>query len=114
MSNPDHVLTASSGASSGRSDDDRVPRPSLRDEDAVDHVPEDVPQRGRGPWDCPECITAGRRGYCAPKRCYCGHDSCHAKDSFVSNTKPTLDNVVTLPTKTEHWDNRDSSWIDKL
>lgn len=32
---------------------------------------------------CPTCATVGRRGYCAPSRCYCGHRECHAYATWV-------------------------------
>lgn len=31
---------------------------------------------------CDECDADGRRRYCAPARCYCGHPSCHAYESW--------------------------------
>lgn len=34
-------------------------------------------------WTCQECTDEGRRGYCAPNRCYCGHGRCHAYASWV-------------------------------
>lgn len=33
-------------------------------------------------WTCEACAKAGRRGYCAPRRCYCGHVGCHAFPSW--------------------------------
>lgn len=32
---------------------------------------------------CSTCVEVGRRGYCAPGRCYCGHETCHGFASFV-------------------------------
>lgn len=31
---------------------------------------------------CTTCTANGRRGYCARLRCYCGHDTCHAAESY--------------------------------
>ena len=39
---------------------------------------------------CPACQTAGRRGYCAPNACYCGHDECPAYASFVPRRPRSL------------------------
>lgn len=27
--------------------------------------------------ECRTCTERGRRGYCAPARCYCAHETCH-------------------------------------
>lgn len=32
--------------------------------------------------ECPPCAVAGRHGYCARGRCYCGHPECWAYDSW--------------------------------
>lgn len=37
---------------------------------------------------CPDCKAIGRRGYCAPLRCYCGHDTCPAFASYRPPAKP--------------------------
>ena len=39
-------------------------------------------------WTCQECTDEGRRGYCAPLRCYCGHESCTAYRSWRPNPPP--------------------------
>jgi hypothetical protein len=64
---------------------------------------------------CAECTTTGRRGYCAPLRCYCGHDTCHAFASWQPRAVP-LANVQTLPVRASSaWaDREESTWIDKL
>ena len=62
---------------------------------------------------CREEQPASSR-YCAPKRCYCGHPTCHA---FVSYEEPTRINVASLPTRVTStaWDDREeSTWIDRL
>lgn len=33
-------------------------------------------------WACPECARLAWPGYCAPRRCYCGHPECHAYPSW--------------------------------
>lgn len=33
--------------------------------------------------ECPTCDLDGRRRYCAPNRCYCGHPDCYAFASWV-------------------------------
>lgn len=68
-------------------------------------------------WTCATCTTEGRRGYCAPLRCYCGHDTCHAFASWeplpVSNVTPI---AKATAAHADSWANREegSSWIDKL
>jgi len=62
---------------------------------------------------CATCTTTGRRGYCAPFRCYCGHKSCHAFASFV----PRIARAFTArpSRKSTAWaDREESTWIDKL
>jgi hypothetical protein len=44
---------------------------------------------------CTACAETGRRGYCAPLRCYCGHEQCPAFVSYVPRRDP-LKNVHTL------------------
>lgn len=64
---------------------------------------------------CQTCATNGRRGYCAPLRCYCGHKTCHAFASWSSLKTPTLTLVGERKKNTKRWDERgDNSWIDKL
>jgi hypothetical protein len=66
---------------------------------------------------CAECATTGRRGYCAPLRCYCGHDTCHAFASYVA-LAPL--NVTPIDKRKNRrgpsaWDERsEAGWIDKL
>ena len=67
---------------------------------------------------CAPCGTAGRKGYCAPGRCYCGHTDCPAFASFVDVRALPVPDVA--PTKTtgrqkSSWDNREGeTWIDQL
>ena len=44
--------------------------------------------RTEADWSCPTCVDEGRRGYCAPGRCYCGHPACHAYASYVDTSLP--------------------------
>lgn len=65
---------------------------------------------------CTACAEIGRKGYCAPLRCYCGHDSCHA---FASWTPLPVSNITPIAkataAHTDSWANREeSTWIDKL
>ena len=67
-------------------------------------------------WTCATCTTEGRRGYCAPLRCYCGHDTCHAFASW--EPRPVL-NVTDISKpkgkKGSAWAEREeSTWIDQL
>lgn len=48
---------------------------------------------------CPTCTETGRRGYCAPMRCYCGHDTCHAYASWQPRENP-LENIRPFPYRT--------------
>lgn len=65
---------------------------------------------------CQTCTDTGRRGYCAPARCYCAHDDCYAAASYVE-VRPL--NVTTIPTSksraAEAWEDREEqTWIDRL
>lgn len=35
-------------------------------------------------WTCATCKALDMPGYCAPKRCYCGHLTCHAYASWLN------------------------------
>ena len=64
---------------------------------------------------CRDCAETGRKGYCAPLRCYCGHQTCHAFASYVE-VHP-LD-VTTIPTSksraAEAWaDREEPTWLDR-
>lgn len=61
---------------------------------------------------CPECAT----GYCAPKRCYCGHTSCNAYESYIDPYAQPLENARTPNTKqhAKSWAERDeTTWLDR-
>lgn len=60
---------------------------------------------------CASCASAGRRGYCALGRCYCGHSSCEAFASWYELPAPTSDATSTSATWTER---EEATWLDKL
>lgn len=66
--------------------------------------------------DCQTCDTTGRRGYCAPARCYCGHPDCHAHESFIDLAAVPLAEVPAVkPRGRLSWDDREGpTWIDSL
>lgn len=69
-------------------------------------------------WTCSTCAeTAGTKRYCAPTRCYCGHSTCHAFDSWVdlrARRATTPAEAKPKPGRSA-WDTREeSTWIDSL
>lgn len=66
------------------------------------------------PWTCGECVEAGRRGTCAPARCYCGHEGCHAFASWEPRKAPTLTAVPRIQGPSAWAAREESTWIDKL
>lgn len=65
----------------------------------------------------PECCpTCGGTRYCAPARCYCGHESCPAFASFVDMASVPLTAAPTVvKAGPSSWDKREeSTWIDSL
>lgn len=71
------------------------------------------------PWNaahCTTCAQTGRRGYCAPAGCYCGHETCHAYPSWVAAKRSTP--VTVIPTAksraAEAWaDREEPTWLDR-
>lgn len=64
---------------------------------------------------CANCATDGRRGYCAPLRCYCGHKTCYAFASWQPLARPFVNvQAITRPRSTAWVDREESTWIDKL
>ena len=65
-------------------------------------------------WACPECARLTWPGYCAPRRCYCGHPECHAYPSW--QTLRQLHAVPDVPeTRSTAWtDREDDTWIDRM
>ena len=63
---------------------------------------------------CHECTETGRKGYCAPLRCYCGHTSCHAADSYYEPELPATD-PHTERQPANAWTTREEpTWIDQM
>lgn len=66
---------------------------------------------------CPTCEAGPTKRYCAPARCYCGHEDCHAFASWVDMTKVPLPATPKRATKTkaaEAWaDREEESWLEK-
>lgn len=63
---------------------------------------------------CATCSDIGRRGYCAPLRCYCAHKSCHAFASWAPLSRPNVTDITTRRTSAA-WDQREgSTWIDSM
>lgn len=63
---------------------------------------------------CTTCTEVGRKGCCAPLRCYCGHDTCHAFASWTP-LQPLNVTDISKPKKGSAWAEREeSTWIDKL
>jgi hypothetical protein len=64
---------------------------------------------------CSTCEAGGSTRYCAPARCYCGHDTCHAFASFVDMTRvPVHDTTPTKPRDTGWNDREGESWLERL
>lgn len=64
---------------------------------------------------CATCTDLDRRGYCAPLRCYCGHDTCHAAASYET---PAPLNVTSIKPPDERlaqsWAQREEpTWLDR-
>ena len=69
---------------------------------------------GEIPWFA-TCAEAGRKGYCAPSRCYCGHESCHAFASWTPLDTPNVALINKSTPARDSWaDREESTWIDKL
>lgn len=67
------------------------------------------------PETCATCHHEGRRGYCAPLRCYCGHDTCPAFASWEPLEKPRMVAVPEIRPTSTTWDDREeSTWIDQM
>lgn len=66
---------------------------------------------------CQTCTDAGRRGYCAPARCYCGHPECWASASWVdlSTVRINVDVAPANEKMRKSWEQRtEATWLDKL
>jgi len=64
---------------------------------------------------CTACAEIGRKGYCAPLRCYCGHESCWAFASWEPLPPRGALAPTPVTTRRNAWATREeSTWIDKL
>ena len=64
---------------------------------------------------CQTCADNGRRGYCAPLRCYCGHETCHAFASWVDLKSVDVAAPSAKSRAAAAWATREeSTWIDQL
>ena len=64
---------------------------------------------------CQTCTEEGRKGYCAPLRCYCGHEDCHASASWTPLPALNVTPIVKNNPTRDSWANREeSTWIDQL
>lgn len=64
---------------------------------------------------CATCIEqTGTQRYCAPARCYCGHDACPAEWHPLPDLRE-VDPAPAKPARASSWGTReDSTWIDKM
>lgn len=55
-------------------------------------------------------------GYCAPNRCYCGHEECNAYHSYLNpHEQPFRAEGLDASHHKKAWDNRkEDTWLDKL
>ena len=63
---------------------------------------------------CATCTEAGRRGYCAPLRCYCGHADCYAFASYVPLVALNVTPIDHKKRRNDWAQREESTWIDKL
>lgn len=66
---------------------------------------------------CQTCTETGRRGHCAPARCYCGHETCYAYASWVDVKRlpPTAITPTAKSRAAEAWaDRKEPTWLDRL
>ena len=66
---------------------------------------------------CATCAeVTGTKRYCAPGRCYCGHEDCPAFDTWIDlKSLPIHDAPTTAKRGRSAWDDREgSTWIDSL
>ena len=65
---------------------------------------------------CATCAAdpkAARDRYCAPNRCYCGHETCPAFASWRERAE--LNVTFIEPKASTAWaDREESTWIDKM
>lgn len=60
---------------------------------------------------CTECTF----GYCAPNRCYCGHEECTSFHSYIHRDEIKAEAPVSTAQHAQSWNNREeSTWLDRL
>lgn len=60
---------------------------------------------------CTECTF----GYCAPLRCYCGHEECTSFASYIDRSQIKAEPIVSTTQHAQSWNNREeATWLDKL
>ena len=67
---------------------------------------------------CSSCQTSGRNGYCAPLRCYCGHECCPAFPSYSRERYGDIKTTTAIPANSERmassWAEREEpTWLDR-
>lgn len=65
---------------------------------------------------CLTCrVETGTKRYCAPGRCYCGHEACPAFDTYIDPSTLIPRDVKPAKAGRSSWDNRgEATWIDKM
>ena len=65
---------------------------------------------------CDKCREiSGSPIYCAPKRCYCGHDECPAYDSYIPLENVPRPVMREQSQQKESWAGRaKNTWLDKM
>ena len=64
---------------------------------------------------CHECTETGRKGYRAPLRCYCGHETCAAFASWEPLRTPDLTAIRAADERmAKSWaDREEPTWLDR-
>ena len=64
---------------------------------------------------CQTCTEEGRKGYCARLRCYCGHEDCHAFQSWHEPVAPDITAKTSNELHATTWADREGpTWIDQM
>ena len=80
----------------------------------ADIVPPSIPRAKAPCRTCAETVRTTR--YCARSRCYCGHETCPAFESYVDPyAQPFHDAPVKVNAHAKSWAEREgATWIDSL
>lgn len=63
----------------------------------------------------PKSCTVCTSGYCAPNRCYCGHEECTAFHSYIPRDRIKAAPIANAAQHAKSWNTRDEdTWLDKL